>query len=275
MFAEVEPLEREPQGDVRPLDLPELLSKVLLALTLDFERESDLSLPMSSNALRVLDEHGVRVRDLPGLTGTSKEAVAVSVSFLEKNGYVAVVADPSTARTKLARLTEKGSEAQSSYHRLLGAFEERWKARFGADDFRRLRDALETIVEERNGERPRMAEGLRPHPGGWRERKPYATQVEAMLRNPREALPHYPMVLHRGGWPDGSCVTGAAPRQRCARHAAREIRAPRRSTCRARPARVERLRGRRGLDFLARQVPRATLRATPLPRTPHNDNRTA
>jgi hypothetical protein len=25
-----------------------------------------------------------------------------------------------------------------------------------------------------------------------------------MLRDPNAALPHFPMVLHRGGWPDGS-----------------------------------------------------------------------
>ena len=35
--------------------------------------------------------------------------------------------------------------------------------------------------------------GLEPYPDGWR----------AKVRRP-EALPHYPMVLHRGGYPDGS-----------------------------------------------------------------------
>jgi len=35
--------------------------------------------------------------------------------------------------------------------------------------------------------------GLEPYPDGWR----------AEVRRP-EALPHYPMVLHRVGYPDGS-----------------------------------------------------------------------
>ena len=32
----------------------------------------------------------------------------------------------------------------------------------------------------------------------------YLAQTEAMLEDPTGTLPHYPMVLHRGGWPDGS-----------------------------------------------------------------------
>ena len=35
--------------------------------------------------------------------------------------------------------------------------------------------------------------GLEPYPDGWR----------AKVRKP-DTLPHYPMVLHRGGFPDGS-----------------------------------------------------------------------
>ena len=31
-----------------------------------------------------------------------------------------------------------------------------------------------------------------------------STPTTAVLDDPDDALPHYPMVLHRGGWPDGS-----------------------------------------------------------------------
>ena len=41
-------------------DLSSLLAKVLLMFTLDFEAASKLSLPISANALRVLDELGKR-----------------------------------------------------------------------------------------------------------------------------------------------------------------------------------------------------------------------
>ena len=33
---------------------------------------------------------------------------------------------------------------------------------------------------------------------------PYPRQTTAVLDDPGAALPHYPTVLHRGGWPDGS-----------------------------------------------------------------------
>jgi hypothetical protein len=66
--------------------LSPLLAGVLLAFTLDFERESRLSLPIGANTLRVLSPAGARVRDLPQLTGVSKEANAMSTGWLERHG---------------------------------------------------------------------------------------------------------------------------------------------------------------------------------------------
>ncbi|HEX4016762.1 MAG TPA: hypothetical protein VHX15_08500, partial [Frankiaceae bacterium] len=90
--------------DPRGLDLSALLSRVLLAYTLDFERESAISLPVSANTLRVLDAEPIPLRDLPRLSGV-----------------------------------------------------------------------------------------LQPYPDGWRAKA-----------GAPQALPHHPMVLHRGGFPDGS-----------------------------------------------------------------------
>ena len=44
------------------------------------------------------------------------------------------------------------------------------------------------------------------NPSKWRlaRRGLYKRWTDAFVRSPRDALPHYPMVLHRGGWPDGS-----------------------------------------------------------------------
>ena len=60
---------------------------------------------------------------------------------------------------------------------------------FGDLAIRAVREALEQLT----GDRARLAAGLEPPPGGWR----------ASLRRPA-TLAHYPMVLHRGGFPDGS-----------------------------------------------------------------------
>jgi len=51
-----------------------LLSRVLLAFTLDVESDARTSLSISANTLRVLGVAGTRVRDVPRLTGVSRDA---------------------------------------------------------------------------------------------------------------------------------------------------------------------------------------------------------
>jgi hypothetical protein len=76
------------------LPLAALLSRVLLAFAIEFERESDVSLALSSNVLRLLDRQGVRVRDLPLLSVMSNEAMATALRFLQKYDYALVEPDP-------------------------------------------------------------------------------------------------------------------------------------------------------------------------------------
>jgi DNA-binding MarR family transcriptional regulator len=189
MAADLPPGERR-GANADASHLAALLSQVLLGYTLDFERESELSLPLSANFVRVLDEKGVSVRDLPLLTGVSKEAAAMALTSLAKSGFVAV--EGTSAARKQARLTPKGQKLQRTLARLHADVAKRWETR-------RLRSALERVLEHAD-----LSRGLEPHPGGWRASKPYVARTEAMLAEPRSALPHYPMVLHRGGWPDGS-----------------------------------------------------------------------
>jgi len=71
--------------------------------------------------------------------------------------------------------------------------EERWRERFGGDKIGDLRKSLERLVGGAGAEGSSLFRGLEPYPDGWR----------ASVRKP-ETLPDYPMVLHRGGFPDGS-----------------------------------------------------------------------
>ena len=174
-------------------DLSALLSRALHAFTIDFEAQTKMSLAMASNTLRVLNETGIRVRDLPALSGVSKEAQQMCLGFYERHGRVALMPDPEKSRGKVARLTPEGRQLQSKYRRLLHDVEAVWESAHG-DNLRGLRAALELIVgPSPAAEHSPLFTGLDPPPGCWREK----------LARPR-TLPHYPMVLHRGGYPDGS-----------------------------------------------------------------------
>jgi DNA-binding MarR family transcriptional regulator len=189
-----EPISAATDAAVTPgPDLSALVSQVLLRFTLDFERESKISLPISANTLRVLNESGVRIRDLPRLTGVSKEANRMSTGFLTRHGCATVEPDPNASRGQVVRLTARGLKAQAKYRRLLGLTEERWQENFGDTGLGTLRGWLERLVGEPGDQHSPLLEGLAPYSGGWR----------AAVRKP-ETLPHYPMVLHRGGYPDGS-----------------------------------------------------------------------
>lgn len=178
---------------VRELTLPILLSKALLAFAIEFERDSVLPLTICANVLRVTADEGVRVRDLPRLSGVSKEAIAMCVGRLEERGFAVVQPESTSSRTKVLVLTPNGRHARDNYTRIVRDIEEHWKARVGEPAVTALRQSLETLVVAPAGQPSPLFAALQPYPEGWR----------ASIPN-RETLPHYPMVLHRGGFPDGS-----------------------------------------------------------------------
>ena len=178
--------------DVSALALPWLLARVLLALAIGYERESRISLAIAANLLRVLDEGGVQVRSLPALSGVSKEGLAMATGFAGRRDLTVVGPDPVGARWQLARLTPKGSLVRDAHFDRLASLEARWRGRFGSDVIAGLRESLERLVGSSGPQSPLFA-GLEPQPANWR----------ADVRPP-QTLPHYPMVLHRGGYPDGS-----------------------------------------------------------------------
>jgi DNA-binding MarR family transcriptional regulator len=179
--------------DVQQLTLAALLSRVLLAFAEEFESDSPLSLAMCADVLRVLDEKGVRLRDMPLLSGVSKEAISMGLGILRKRSLVVIETEATGSKAKIVRLTPKGREAQRAYHERVAAIEESWFERFGKDALHRLRTLLEALAGEPTAERSPLFQGLEPYPDGWR----------AGVRRP-QTLPHYPLVLHRGGYPDGS-----------------------------------------------------------------------
>lgn len=107
----------------------------------------------------------------------------MAMGVLRKKRVAVVEAERSGSRTKVARLTPKGREAQDAYRQLLGIIEERWQARFGEETISTLREALGRLVGEPTAQLSLLFRGLEPYPDGWR----------ASARKPN-TLPHYPMM---------------------------------------------------------------------------------
>lgn len=185
-------------GDV---PLAGLLGKALTAVTLELEGGARVSVPLAADVLRVIGGDVVPVRDLPALSGLSKEAIEMATGYLAR----AKLADLRPPRS--IALTAAGRGALDRYQAGAARAASGALDRYQAGAARAARpggDALQGCLTEILSQREALAEGLRPPAGCWRGEKPYLAQTRRVLADPAAALPWHPMVLHRGGWPDGS-----------------------------------------------------------------------
>jgi DNA-binding MarR family transcriptional regulator len=209
-----------PQAEQDPvaLPLPARLSKALLAFAIEFERESRVSLALSANVLRVLGEQPVRLADIPRLTGGSPETTDIGWQL---KSYVVIEPDPTAKRGKVLRLSPFGVKAQQTYLRLVREIEKRWENKFGKNEIHGLRKSLEELFNLRDGDQWRMSVGMVPPQGvaraghqapalgrrdagaAARQRmRDLVIQTEAFMRDPANALPHYPLWdMNRGFGP--------------------------------------------------------------------------
>jgi len=198
--------------------LPALLSQLLLAFTIEFDHESRVPLALCANTLRVLGQTPVPLSEIPLLTGASPESSDIG---WQAKPFVAVGAG-AARRGRVARLTPLGIKVQRKYHKLVREIEERWEARFGGESIRSIRDCLESLFAARSAEgRPLLGEGMVPAEGTVRagEQAPalgrrdvgsaarqrmrdLVAQTEMFVRDPANALPHYPLWdINRGFGP--------------------------------------------------------------------------
>lgn len=155
--------------------------------------EPRLPLGVWADLVRVLKRQPAQVRDLPVLSGVAKEATARWLKGLQQRGLAEVVPDAGGSRFKLARLTPRGRTEAKACGRQTAEVEEDWEARFGVEAISELRTCLQTLIAEPTLEYSPLRLAVTPYPEGWR------AELPAPL-----TLPHYPVVSHRGGFPDGS-----------------------------------------------------------------------
>lgn len=106
---------------------------------------------------------------------------------------------PESGRGSAVSLTAAGVDAQRAHSIRLNDVERQWEKQFGSVVVDELRTSLEDVLASAS-----FPEALVTPPGGWRGKGRYAKLTAQFHERPRQSLPQYPMVLHRGGWPDGS-----------------------------------------------------------------------
>lgn len=198
--------------------LPAQLSQLLLAFTIEFDRESRVPLRLCANTIRVLGPTPVPLGEIRRLTGGSPETTDIG---WEAKPYVAIEPHPIARRGKVARLTPMGLRAQRTYHELVREIEERWEARFGRDRIRAIRECIGNLFVMGSADRLRIAEGLVPAEGTVRagnqapalgrrdvgqaarqRMRDLVAQTEMFIRDPVNTLPHYPLWdMNRGFGP--------------------------------------------------------------------------
>ena len=107
----------------------------------------------------------------------------MALGILQRAKLGEVGEDPEGSRFKVVRLTPLGRRAREAHVARLREVDVAGVTRAPG-----LREVLVALVGG-----GRWREGLEPPTGSWRAKVP-----------PPDTLPAYPMVLHRGGYPDGS-----------------------------------------------------------------------
>jgi hypothetical protein len=200
------------------LPLPALLSQLLLAFTMEFQRESRAPLWLCANSLRVLSDQPIPEGEIPHLTGCSPETSGIGWQI---KPYIVVESAPPPRRGKLVRLSPLGLLARKDYYNSTAAIEKHWETQFGKQKIRLLRESLTGLFDSRGAERLLIAEGFIPHEGNVRSgaqtpalgrkdvgaaakqrMRDRVAQTALFIRDPVGALPHYPLwEMNRGFGP--------------------------------------------------------------------------
>ena len=164
-----------PMGAARPpatFAAPPLQALLSHALT-GFEQEYDglagdaatPHLGVWANALRVIGDDGLDVRELGPRATLAKRAVRVVVRDLEAQGLLEIEKVANARGLKLLRLTAAGRQAQQAGERLASAVEKRWRCRYGAATIDGLHTALAAIADTIAVELPHYLTGYGPGDG--------------------------------------------------------------------------------------------------------------
>ncbi|MFL5844582.1 MAG: MarR family winged helix-turn-helix transcriptional regulator [Solirubrobacteraceae bacterium] len=108
--------------------------------------------PAHGYALVAVGDRGTTASRLAGVLEMTKQGAAKLVESLESLGYVERAPDEADARARRVILTDRGRDLLRRSAAIQRATERRWARTLGADDARRLRSALERVVDTGEGD---------------------------------------------------------------------------------------------------------------------------
>ena len=148
---------REPGSAAAELGMTALLSQVLGAFAIDYERERLGHLSVVSNFLRLVGDEGVTLERAQALGGVSGNGKTLHERHLD------VVVEPGRPSDKHRRvyLTPKGRRMRNAYPHLVTEIEQRWREEYG-DAVGSMRSCLTTMTERFDDDLPDY-----PDTNGW------------------------------------------------------------------------------------------------------------
>ena len=107
--------------------------------------------PAFGFVLLALRDGPAALGDLPGVLGTSKQAVSKLVDAMVAAGYAERVVDPRDARARRIQLSVRGRALLSDVEEIWARLEDGWAQALGDARIEELRGDLETVVRAAHG----------------------------------------------------------------------------------------------------------------------------
>lgn len=103
--------------------------------------------PAQARVFQRIGQGGTRLTELAEAAQVTKQTAGFLVDQLERAGYVERTPDPSDARARLVRITERGAAAIPIGAKAIAEIEAEWAAHIGTRRMAQLRDALTRLRE--------------------------------------------------------------------------------------------------------------------------------
>ena len=104
--------------------------------------------PLHGVAFKAIGD-GVTASELGRRLGVSKQAAGKTIEGLERDGYVERVADPADARSKIIRLTARGTEVQQRAFEVMARLRAQWAEQLGEAQMAAIEDGLRAMTADR------------------------------------------------------------------------------------------------------------------------------